>query len=568
MKIQRKIAVVFIIALTISILAGVFIFISLTQTNENISKLTLMSDVRTEIFRRANLLDEYLLYRGERSRMQWVLTSQLIDGLLEEAKKALNTSDESALLVLMGENNNAIKQIGAELFASFLTQPDTAELSRELEARLVGRLLINRSEMTKHANQLQDIVMGEISVTQQRLSIGVGLVATLLFIIILINLTWIRTIVKKLGETMANDVAMLEGIGDGVIGTNLDGKITLMNQSAQVMLGWHPQDMIGRTLFDTVPIEGEKGNLIPREERPMNMAFKTGPTTTTTTTTTGSVYYYVRKDKTKFPVAITVRPVILEGKIIGAIEAFRDITKEKEVGYAKSDFITGASHHLRTPMTSIQWVIERFLKIEQPTQKGREYLEDIHMAVARLSSLVDLLLNVSRIEAGKIGATPKPLELIGFIKIYLKENEPLVEKKRLRVVFDQHPPTFNVITDHITLRNIMHALVSNALEYTPEGGEIEITIAKKNNTFLLTIRDTGIGIPKEEQGRSFEKFFRGTNAKLVKTDGTGLGLYIAAQAVKLLQGKIWMESVAGKGSTFSVELPIESTPVTGEQNMS
>ena len=370
---------------------------------------------------------------------------------------------------------------------------------------------------------------------------------------------------KETEELRAKEKASLESIGDGVIATDSGGKIILMNKAAQMMLGWHPEDMVGRSFYDVVPIEDEKGNVIPKEKRPISLALAG---TTTTTTTTGPTYNYVRKDKTKFPTAIKVTPIVIDNKVIGAIEVFRDITKEKEIDHAKSDFISVASHQLKTPMTSIQWVIERFLKTEKPTQKGKEYLDDIHMAVTNLSSLVDLLLNVSRIEAGKIGSTPKPLELVGFLKMYLKEQEPLVAKKQLRVIFDQHPPTFNIITDHITLRNIVHALVSNALEYTPEGGEIEITIAKKNNTFLLTIRDTGIGIPKEEQGRCFEKFFRGTNAKPVKTDGTGLGLYIAAQAVKLLQGKIWMESVAGKGSTFSVELPIESTPVTGEQNMS
>ena len=201
MKVQRKVIIVFVTSLVASILAGVFIFFTVTQTQENISKLKFISDVRTEIFNRANLLDEYLLYKGERSKTQWILANGRIDGLLKETKKILNTSDESTLLVLIQENNNVIKQTGTELFANFSTQGDTAVFSRELEARLVGRLLINNSEMVKDASQLGTIIRGEISVAQQRLGIGVGLLVALLLIIALINLTWIRVIIKKLEES-------------------------------------------------------------------------------------------------------------------------------------------------------------------------------------------------------------------------------------------------------------------------------------------------------------------------------------------------------------------------------
>lgn len=363
-------------------------------------------------------------------------------------------------------------------------------------------------------------------------------------------------------ETLAHEKAkyeaLLEGIGDGVVAVDRDDNVIVMNKVAENLLGFINRELIGKSFIHAVSLGDAEGNRISDIRQPIILALTLGKTTTT--------YYFIRKDGTKFPAAITATPVLLHAKPTGAIIVFRDVTKEKEIDRAKSEFISIASHQLRTPMTSIQWVIERFLKTEKPTQKGREYLEDIHMAVARLSSLVDLLLNVSRIEAGKVGATSKPLELVVFVKMYLKEYEPLVAKKHLRVAFEKHPSTLNVITDHITLRNIVHALISNALEYTPDGGEIEIAIAKKDSTFLLTIRDTGIGIPKEEQDHVFEKFFRGSNAKLVKTDGTGLGLYIAAQAVKLLQGKIWVEPATKKGSVFFVELPIESKSVTEEQH--
>ena len=239
------------------------------------------------------------------------------------------------------------------------------------------------------------------------------------------------------------------------------------------------------------------------------------------------------------------------------MEVFRDITKEQELDRVKNEFISIASHQLRTPLTGIQWVVERFAKKEHLTPKGKEYLDDIHTSAKRLTEMVDLFLNLSRIESGKVGTTPQPLEIIGFIQAYLRECAPLCEKKNLQLVFKEHEPKLTVNIDASALHNILQSLISNAIEYTQVGGKIDIAIQKKVDTFVLQVRDTGIGIPKSEQARIFEKFVRASNAKLYKTDGTGIGLYIAERATSFLGGKIWFESEENKGSTFYVELPLK-----------
>ncbi len=279
---------------------------------------------------------------------------------------------------------------------------------------------------------------------------------------------------------------------------------------------------------------------------------------------------YVRKDKTKFPVAIKVTPIVIDNKIIGAIEVFRDITKEKDINKAKTDFISIASHQLRTPLTGIQWVVERLLKTEKAKLSlgALEYLDDIHMSATRLNALVDLLLNVSRIEGGNIAITPQSLDVIEFLKSYFTESTPISKEKDVAFFFKKYPSALVIETDVSTFRNIVQSLVSNALEYTPKGGEVEMTLVKKKDTFILTIRDTGIGIPKAEQARLFEKFFRATNAKLMKPDGTGLGLYVVKQAVDLLEGTISFTTTEGKGTTFVVELPINAKPKVGEKKLS
>jgi signal transduction histidine kinase len=212
---------------------------------------------------------------------------------------------------------------------------------------------------------------------------------------------------------------------------------------------------------------------------------------------------------------------------------------------------------MRTPLTGIQWVVERFTKKEKLTPKGKEYLEDIHTSAKQLIGLVDLLLNLSRIESGRVGITPEPLEVIGFIKDFLGETTPLRDKKGLKISFEDHPAELAVITDKSAVRNIVQSLVSNAIEYTEAGGSIDIAVQKGDRVFTITVRDTGIGIPQAEQPHIFDKFVRASNAKLYKTDGTGIGLYIAAQAVSRLGGKIWFESEEHKGSTFHVELPLK-----------
>src|SRR3989344_3147985 len=157
---------------------------------------------------------------------------------------------------------------------------------------------------------------------------------------------------KDVENAKAKDDALLESIGDGVIAVDMDGKIIIMNKSAQEMLGWHPESMVGKIFHDTVAIEDEKGVAIPIEKRPTYLVLAG------TTITTGPTYQYVRKDKTKFPVAIKTSPIILDRKIVGAVEVFRDITREKEIDKAKTEFVSLAAHQLRTPLTGISWIAE------------------------------------------------------------------------------------------------------------------------------------------------------------------------------------------------------------------
>ncbi len=374
---------------------------------------------------------------------------------------------------------------------------------------------------------------------------------------------------KELSVEKAKDEAILASVADGCIAVNENGEIILINQMAEKMLGYTNQESIGKQWYEILQREDESGNPISPEKGAIRAALST----TTTTTTTS--FYYLRKDGTKFPVSRTVSPITLQGKIIGAVNIFRDITKEKEVDKAKTEFVSLASHQLRTPLTGIEWTIELFSKKEKLTKEGQKYLADIHFSASRLSALVRLLLNVSRIESGNVGVSPEPLELVGLVNLYMRECQALCDKKKLSFIFTAHPEKLEATTDKNLLGFILQNIIGNAIEYTPPQGRVEIVLEthsassgqEKGEVALFTVKDTGIGIPQAEQTRIFEKFVRASNAISVKPDGTGLGLYIVLESVKLLGGKIWFESEEDQGSVFFVELPLVAQPRLGEKGV-
>src|SRR3989338_2806922 len=235
----------------------------------------------------------------------------------------------------------------------------------------------------------------------------------------------------------------------------------------------------------------------------------------------------------------------------------------------KDEFISIASHQLRTPLTNVQWVAELLLKKETLSEKGREYVGDIMTSTKNLSSFLYTLLNVSRLDVGEVSARLESINVVEFIQGLIDESAPICDKKNLKVSFHHSTESIKANTDKGALRNIVQALLSNAIEYTLDGGTIRIALEKMSQHLVLTVQDSGIGIPKKERvSFLFQKFHRASNAEKVKPGGSGLGLYIANQAVKLLGGKIWFESEENKGSTFYVELPLESGKIKGHKLLS
>ena len=367
----------------------------------------------------------------------------------------------------------------------------------------------------------------------------------------------------KVSEEKSKSEALLASIGDGVVAADQDGRIILMNQAAEQMLGWSAKQALGKLVIDMWKVLDEKGNMVPNTKRPFILAFAGK---TIITTTTDSVYSYVRKDGTSFPVSIAITPVKVNNRIIGVIDVFRDITHDKDVDKMKIEFISLASHQLRTPLSAMKWFGEMLLNGDagKLSKEQNEYVQNIYQSNERMIALVNGLLNTSRIESGRIIIDPKPTNLGDLVNDVIKEIKNTIDTKKQNLIISVHPQLPKINIDPNLVREVYKNLLTNAIKYTPEKGEISVFISKKGEEIISQVSDTGYGILKDEQNRIYEKFFRGTNILKFETEGTGLGLYLAKAIVESSGGRIWFES-SQKGTTFWFSLPFQGTkPKEGE----
>ena len=328
-----------------------------------------------------------------------------------------------------------------------------------------------------------------------------------------------------------------------------------MNKIAEELLGWKIEEAIGKLYNEIISLEDEKGTFISLKERQLAKALTSSTTTTTSTTS----LYLRSKNKIKFPVAITVSPIILDNKIIGVVEVFRDITHEKEVDKAKTEFVSLASHQLRTPLSAVNWYTEMLLggDVGKLNAQQQKYLDEVYRGNKRMVTLVNSLLNVSRLELGTFAIEPEPTDVIKVLENTVGEYRKQIEAKRIKLFrsFGKNLPI--IPADPKLLHMIMENILSNAVKYTPEGGKIEISLSLDNQkNILLKISDTGYGIPKNQQDKIFTKLFRADNVREKDTEGTGLGLYIVKSIIDNSKGKIWFTSEENKGTTFFVSIPI------------
>lgn len=348
--------------------------------------------------------------------------------------------------------------------------------------------------------------------------------------------------------------ALLSGIGEGVIATDINAKIIFINNAATDILGWKSEEVIGKSIYDILYIFDEKGKKIAEDLRPFHLALELNQKVFARAQ---DGYYYTKKNGEKFPVAVSVTPVVSGGKLIGAINVFSDITHEKQVDKAKTEFVSLASHQLRTPLSTINWYSEMLLAGDagKINKKQKKFLEEIYAGNKRMVELVNALLNVSRLELGTLSVEPVDSDLVALAKQTIGDVLPQMKEKKQKFTedYDSNLPKINV--DPKLMNVIFQNLLSNSMKYTPEKGEISLEIKNDKNGILIKVQDTGYGIPEDAKTKIFEKLYRADNVKEKDANGSGLGLYLVKFIIEQSGGKIWFDSQINKGTTFYVLIP-------------
>jgi len=233
--------------------------------------------------------------------------------------------------------------------------------------------------------------------------------------------------------------------------------------------------------------------------------------------------------------------------------------EREEVDKMKSEFVSVASHQLRTPLTGIKWFVDLMLrgKAGEVTADQKDFLTQIHDSNERMIGLVEDLLNVSRIEAGgtKFVIKKVPTDIIPILDSLATDLVGLAEKHEVKIIHDTNfPKTLSLNVDPEKIRQVFGNLLSNSVKYSHEGGIVTIGVTTDDKTSTFSIKDTGLGIPANQQNRVFEKFFRADNVQTKDTDGTGLGLYVVKAIVEGHGGTLRFESKENMGTTFYVSL--------------
>ncbi|HEC92108.1 MAG TPA: HAMP domain-containing histidine kinase [Candidatus Atribacteria bacterium] len=229
-----------------------------------------------------------------------------------------------------------------------------------------------------------------------------------------------------------------------------------------------------------------------------------------------------------------------------------------EASRMKTEFISVVSHQLRSPLTNLRYSLELLISGKLGNKKKeKEYYKILEENTQRMGDLINDLLTVSRIETGRLSFKKEEISLVDLTKKIILKFKTLAEGVNVKIEFSAPKNLPKVLADSLWLEQVVENLLDNAIRYIKNGGKVKIKLRPKNKKIYFEIQDNGVGIPKEEQKFIFQKFFRSRNVLKCQTEGSGLGLYITKQVLKLFGGEIWFKSEEGKGSTFSFSLPIK-----------
>lgn len=355
--------------------------------------------------------------------------------------------------------------------------------------------------------------------------------------------------------------AALNAIHDGVIITDKNGVIRFINPAASQMTNSGIDSSIGLDYGLVVKIETKEGRELSEAENPLSHAMSTGQRLEPL-----QVALIANQSGQRIPIAISVE--IAGDGSANRIITFRNITKELEEEGEQTEFISTASHEMRTPVATIDGYISLTLNPQTATidERARGYLTAAEKASKHLGKLFQNLLDVTKLDDGRIKPHFEPVEMVQLIESIAHDYDGRAKEAKLNYNFGSSEPISFGENRHMAqvvygfvdvefIREIMDNLIENALKYTPEGGSVYVNVRGDGDRVLINVTDTGIGISAEDLTHIFQKFYRVDNSDTRTIGGTGLGLYLVKQRAEAMGGKVWAESAFGEGSTFYVSLP-------------
>lgn len=349
------------------------------------------------------------------------------------------------------------------------------------------------------------------------------------------------------------DRTILEGIDQGVITVDRKGVVTGVNPSAARLLLAEREDILGKQGTTVVDLRVHRGTKI-KTDHPLKVCLKKH---TQVRSPANAHWSIMRHDGSMLPVMLAISPLGHGKTNFGAIIVMQDITEERRLDYLKSEFITLASHQLRTPLSAIRWYVELFQEEKKTlTDSQRSYLREIDHGLERMVALLTALLHAAHLEGEGLKPEIQAVNASALVREMEEDCRAMAGEAGVHCGLNAHGRNVMMQTDPTLLRIVLQNLVSNAVKYSRKGKKITIGFSQTKTKIIFTVADQGVGIPKEEQKRVFQRFFRAKNVRQLDTDGNGLGLYITKSIVERLGGTIAFKSHENEGTIFTVTFPV------------
>ncbi|MCL1930006.1 ATP-binding protein [Candidatus Saccharibacteria bacterium] len=359
-------------------------------------------------------------------------------------------------------------------------------------------------------------------------------------------------------HTSGNDTSdlIINSISDGVVLLDSTGNIRVVNPGASTITGWRSKDAFGLNYLSVVKLVDDKDVEAKDSANPIAETLKTCQPKNT------DALFLLTKSNRRINVDVSVSPVS-NNENRGAIVVFRDITLRKQNEEEKSNFISTASHEMRTPVAIIEGYLGMLLNSQLATidDRAKNYVEKAHENSQHLGNLFQDLLDITQLDDNRMEQHPSPINAIDFLRGVAEDLQPKAKEKNLQLVFAMGNyssavvmPTYHIMADKDHLLEILENVIDNAIKYT-DNGSVDVSVDGDVSKVRFVVKDSGVGIAPEDVSHLFQKFYRVNNDDTREVGGTGLGLYLVKKMAESMDGRVWLESEPKKGSTFYIEFP-------------